>query len=310
MKILITGICGFIGSNIADKLVSLGHDVCGIDNLSTGKIENISNGIILFKKDIRSILDVHNSFEEFKPEIVIHLAANASIIKAQNDPTFDMKNNLIGTMNIVEACNFWKVKHLIYASSMTVYGNQVPPFKENKKVEPSSFYALSKYSSEQYIKLNYLKNSLNYTSLRMFNVYGPKQDLDNPFQNVVAIFMNKCLKNKDITIFGDGKQTRDFVYIDDVVNSYVKCLNNNKVMNKIINIGSGKETSIKYMALKIKSLFNKKVNLIYDDSHFDAQKRSKSDIKLAKKLLNWTPKVNFIDGINRTKKWHDKNITK
>ncbi len=313
MKIFITGISGFIGSNLAEKLIELGHEVHGVDNFSTGRQKNLPDNIKMFSGDITNRKFFRSIFLFSKlaiPDVVIHLAANASIQKSQTDPVFDMNNNLFGTMNVVDACHEYNINHLIYGSSMVVYGNQKTPFTEKQLANPNSFYALSKYASERYITLSAKKFGFNYTCMRMFNVFGPKQDLKNPYQGVAAIFMNNILKGNSIKVYGDGKQTRDFIYIDDVVDAYVKAIENHKSANKIFNVGFGKELQINYIAKTINKIYGNKVEIKHDLTIEDSQLRSCANTNLIKKVLNWEPRVNFKSGIEKTKQWQEANPCK
>lgn len=256
-KVLITGGAGFIGSHIADKFIENNYEVVIIDNLSTGKIENINNKANFYKADI-IIDDLNNIFEKEKPSIVIHLAAQVSVSNANKNPVYDAKENIIGTLNILEHCKKFNVDKIIAASSAAVYGNpQYLPIDENHPKEPISQYGLSKLTMEKYIQLS----GVDYIICRFSNVYGPRQTIEGE-AGVVTIFENAMKKDLPVCIYGDGEQTRDFVYVRDVAEVIYK-LSNSDVKNEVINISTNEGITINELFYSLKCKYDYTIEPLY-----------------------------------------------
>lgn len=302
MKILITGGAGFIGSHLTDRLIQEGHKVVVIDNLSTGKKENLNRRAKFNKIDI---LDhrISQIFRKEKPEVVFHYAASINIRKSIEDPAEDAKINILGSLNLIK--NFVHINHktasvklFIFASTGAIYGeaNSIPT-PEYYPEQPLSPYGTAKSVVEKYLDYYFRNFDLNYISLRIANAYGPRQN-SNSGAGVVAIFCDRMLSGKKIIINGDGKQTRDFIFIDDVVKANILTLEKEKV--GIFNIGTGKETSINTISQKLKRLIGLKCKTAYTLSCLGEQKRSCLDFLKAKKELNWEPKINLEEGLQKT----------
>lgn len=310
MRALVTGGAGFIGSHITDRLIANNFEVTVIDDESTGKSENINPEARYIKGDIRDLLTLERAFVP-KPDVVFHIAGKASTIKSFDDPYEDLSTNILGTVNVIQLCLKFKVNRLLYASSMTVYGEPSSlPINESEPAKPISYYGITKFSAERYVHSTALRNDLdfgfNVTSFRMFNVYGPRQSLTNPYQGVMAIFIACALQNKPITIFWDGKQSRDFVYIDDVVDAWMLAIKNPKSHGEIFNLGCGRRHTIDELAdATLKSLGKSKDThpIIYNEKRPGDQRHMEADISKAEKILNWRPKVSFEDGILKTVEW-------
>jgi UDP-glucose 4-epimerase len=299
MKILVTGGAGFIASNIVDRLVNEGHEVVVIDNLLTGTVRNLNDKAKFYKLDIQDP-KLESIFDKEKPDYVDHHAAQKDVRLSVSDPIYDAKINIIGTINILQNCVNHKVKKVVFASTGgAIYGEQdVFPAPENHPVRPISPYGISKLVAEHY--LYYYKEifGLEYVSLRYSNVYGPRQD---PFgeAGVVAIFVQKMLKGEQPTINGDGKQTRDFVYVEDVVDANILALSNN-LSESIFNIGTGIETSIKQVFSHLKGIVNFPIEEKYAPAKPGEQMRSVIECVKAEKLLNWKSKVSIKKGLENT----------
>ena len=242
-KILITGGLGFIGSYIADELID-DNKVIIIDNKSTGKVENLQNinheNLTIIEKDLNDV-----NLDELLADIdyVFHLAAMASVPLSIDNPSKCTKDNLDATIKLVDACKNNNVKKIIFSSSSSVYGDNTNiPLKETEYPLPKSPYAASKASCELFLKTYYEAYGLNYISLRYFNVFGPKQDENSQYAAVIPNFITALLKEEQPIIYGDGEQTRDFIYIKDVVNANIKAAESD--YNGIVNVASGKKTSI------------------------------------------------------------------
>ncbi|MDR1104387.1 MAG: NAD-dependent epimerase/dehydratase family protein [Endomicrobium sp.] len=299
MKILITGGAGFIGSNIADALLAKGHDVIVFDNLSSGNKENVDKKAKFYKADIYYKKEADEIFKREKPQIVIHHAAQIDVRKSVDDPFFDAEVNILGSINILNACVENKVKKIIFASSGgSVYGEcESSAPKEDIKINPLSPYAIAKNSVENYINFYSIVHGLDYTILRYGNVYGPRQDPHGE-AGVVAIFAARMLKNEEVTVFGDGKQMRDYVYVGDVVNANLKSLTKGK--NEIINIGTSKAVSVNELIKVMSKVSGYKKKAQYKPKRDGELFKSFLNINKAKAVLSWTPKVNIEQGIKLT----------
>ena len=313
MNIFITGIAGFIGSNIARRMAKRGCYVTGIDNLSTGKISNLegSNNVFFYEADINTqegLLAIKRRLSQFKFDVFIHLAANASIVKSNENPLIDVNTNFISTINILDIVKKYGVKHFIFASSMVTYGDMQAPFSvEETPCIPKSTYGISKYAAERYTEEFCLENNINYSIFRMFNVYGPYQDLFNPYQGVAAIFIGKMLKDEKIMIYGDGSKTRDFVYVNDVVDFYESAIE--EPFNTIVNLGSGKETKIIDLAKKIVDLYSYKPDyscIIYKEERKREQQNSYADMSRFKDYKF----TSLDDGLKLTIDWAKEKYAK
>jgi UDP-glucose 4-epimerase len=310
MRILVTGGAGFIGSHMVDRLLADEHEVVVIDNLATGLRENVPAAARFVLGDVSQIEDVERAFAGGL-DAVFHIAGQVSLIRSYTDPTIDLRTNVMGTLNVLTTCVAHRVPRLIYASSMTVYGNDAPlPTPEDSQCEPSSFYGITKHAGERYVHVMAGRNDLdfpfNITAFRMYNVYGPRQALDNPYQGVLGIFLGNFLRKEPITIFGDGEQSRDFIYIRDIVDGWVGALENPASYGKSINLGSGKRLSINYVADAVLSAFgrtrsNHRVN--YAPARSGEQRHVEADTTRARQLLGWQPRVSFEAGLAETLQW-------
>lgn len=309
--VLVTGGAGFIGSHIVDELIKNKYKVVVFDNLATGKKEFINKKAFFYEGDVSNINDLEKVFKKYKFSTVLHLAGQPSIVNAFSDPILDVNTNFIGTINMVMTCIKFNVNRFLYASSMTLYGNpEKLPIKEDAKAMPINYYGVAKFASERFVHITAervdLKNKFNPTSFRMFNVYGPRQSLTNPYQGVLAIFIGNVIRNEPITIFGDGKQGRDFIYVEDIAKIWVKSIKNKKSFNKTYNIGFGKQTSIKELSESVIEGFGEKIKnykIIKKPKRSGDQRYIEADINLAKKELNFKPSTSLKDGMKKTIDW-------
>lgn len=303
MKILVTGGAGFIGSHIVDKLISIGHEVVIIDNLSTGKEENINTKAKFYKADICDKNNIDNIFDEEEFEIVYHEAAHASVRESVDDPAFDANTNILGSLNILEACVKSKVKKIIFASTGgALYGDaEILPTPEDYDVKPVSPYGVAKLSIEQYLYYYKFQHNLNYTVLRYANVYGPKQD---PFgeAGVVAIFSQKIVAGDQPIINGKGEQTRDYVFVGDVVSANIKALEGNKSCESY-NVGTGRQVSVNELFKAIANISGKEVKEVHGPEPKGEQRTSALSYEKIKDDLGWEPEVGLEDGLRETYEW-------
>lgn len=298
MKILITGGAGFIASNIADRYLELGHEVVIVDNLITGQKENIPPAAKFYEMDICDEA-LKNVFETERPDIVNHHAAQMDVRKSVADPIYDASVNVLGTLNVLQNCIKYKVQKFIFASTGgAIYGEQdYFPADEHHPTRPVSPYGITKLTTEKYLFFYNLSYGLKYTVLRYANVYGPRQ---NPHgeAGVVAIFSKKMLKKEQPKINGEGTQTRDYVFVGDVVKANELALTSGD--NKIYNIGTGIETDVNELFRKIASSMDHPVEEVHGPGMPGEQMRSVLDASYIKKELNWQPSVDLDEGLRKT----------
>lgn len=302
MKVLVTGGAGFIGSNIVDELIKLGNTVSVVDNLSTGNERNINKDAVFYMCNIRNKEMLDLVFKIEKPEVVIHNAAQIDVQTSIKKPELDAKVNIIGTINVLECCRKYKVRKIIYPSSAAVYGNpKYLPVDEKHPIGPISFYGISKHTPEHYIKTYCKLNNINYTIFRYSNVYGIRQDPKGE-GGVVSIFMSKFLNGEPPIIFGDGEQTRDFIYVKDVVDANVKALY--KGNEEVFNIGTGKASSVKELFYAMKDILQSNLEAEYGEERKGDIKDSFFNINKAKEQLGWIPQYRLKEGLNKTIKYY------
>ena len=300
MKILVTGGAGFIGSHIVDRLVLEGHEVVVVDNLSTGKERNINKAAKFIKLDI-----LHPKLEKIikneKPEVISHHAAQMDVRRSVADPLFDAQVNILGFIHLLEYAVKYGTRHVVFASSGgAVYGEQTQfPANEQHSTFPVSPYGISKLAGEKYLFYYKQNSGLDYTALRYANVYGPRQD---PFgeAGVVAIFTQKMLRHEQAVINGNGMQTRDYVYVEDVVEANMMAIHSRPVNAETFNVGTGKETSVNQLYKILQSLTDSPLKEIHGPEKRGEQVRSVLDYSRIHKFLDWEPKVPLKVGLEKT----------
>lgn len=306
MKLLITGIAGFIGSNIAYEAVAQGHEVIGIDDLSTGNEKNIEIIKTKIKFHNGSILEIDKLKQIFKNvDYVLHQAAIPSVPRSIKDPIGTSKVNVIGTLNVLIAARDAGVKRVVLASSSSVYGD-TPALPKHEKMEPNplSPYAVSKLTNEIHARQFYELYGLETICLRYFNVFGKHQDPKSEYAAVVPKFITKMLNNERPTIYGDGKQSRDFTYVKDAINANTLAINAPKsACGKTFNIAGGKQVTINGLVEVLNKIMNKGIKSIYDNSRAGDIKHSYADILLAKEYLGYRPHYSFENGLKETIRW-------
>jgi UDP-glucose 4-epimerase len=310
MNILVTGGAGFIGSHLVDRLIKEGHSVVVIDNEATGRRENVPSNALYFQGDVANINDLERAYKN-NLEAVCHIAGQVSIIRSFSDPLIDLRTNVLGTINVLQLCLKYHVSRLLHASSMTVYSlASTLPTPEEAPCQPISYYGITKYAAERYVQTTAERVDLDFdfrvTCFRMYSVYGPRQALDNPYQGVLGIFLGQLLRGEPITIFGDGEQSRDFVYIDDIVNAWVSALENPVTYGRIFNLGSGRRLSINQLADLALAAFNHTrcdYSVVYAPPRPGDQRQVQADITQARLTLGWEPQVPFETGFAETVRW-------
>ena len=294
---LVTGGYGFIGNQLAELLSNEFSEVRILDNLSNvARVVRLPN-VHLIEGDIR---DAETTFKALRDvDIVFHTAARVDVVASTREPFVDLENNILGTLSVCEAARKNDVSKIIYSSSAAVYGNaDVFPIDEMQPIQPISQYAASKYSGELYLAAYHSLYGIDTISLRYFNVYGPYQRPENAYSGVISKFFYDARSNAKIEIFGDGKQTRDFVYVKDIVRANLLAAKS-KASGAAINIGSGVETSINDLAIKIKEMVPSNVRIEHVTPRVGDGRRSFADISLAKKLINYEPETKIADGLEK-----------
>jgi UDP-glucose 4-epimerase len=309
-RILVTGGAGFIGGHIVDLLLKSGYQVVILDNLATGSRSNVNPAAKFIHGDVRNPDDLVPIFAQ-GIDAVMHIAGQASIRLSFQDPAADLNTNTLGTINVLQKCVAHRVPRLLFASSMTIYGDPtVVPTPESTPAVPISNYAITKYAAERYVHVAAARRDLdfdfNVTSFRMFNVYGERQSLTNAYQGVFAIFVGNVLRGEPINIHSDGEQSRDFVHSSDVARAWVDALDNPASYGKVMNLGTGRPTSVNALVDMVLAAFGKNRDT-YPVRYHPAQqgdlRASGADISLAKSILGWTPEVSAEQGMPATIDW-------
>ena len=302
MRILVTGGAGFIGSNVADRMLALGHEVAVLDNLSTGRRENVGPGVRFYATDLADSAAVDACIAEFRPEVVDHHAAQIDVRRSVEDARFDATINILGSLSLLESCRRHGVRKLVYASTGgALYGEgRTLPANEDHPVNPESPYGASKHTVEHYLFIWKLLHGLDYTVLRYPNVYGPRQ---NPHgeAGVNAIFIGLMLEGRRPRIFGDGEQVRDYLFVDDVVEANVLALEHGS--GEIVNLGTGIGTSFNDIFRELKRQLGFEGEPIYEAPRPGEIQRIYLDAARARRVLGWAPRTSFAEGLKRTIEW-------
>ncbi|ACJ16400.1 UDP-glucose 4-epimerase [Thermococcus onnurineus NA1] len=297
--VVVTGGAGFIGSHIAWEL-SKDNEVIVIDNLHTGKRENVPPAAKFVRADIRDYESIAELISH--ADYVFHEAAQVSVVESVRDPIFTEEVNVIGTLNILRALMEGHGK-LIFASSAAVYGNNPNlPLKETETPRPLSPYGVTKLTAEQYLRVFNELYGIPAVSLRYFNVFGPRQSA-NQYAGVISIFINRALKNEPLVIFGDGKQTRDFIYVKDVVRANILVAESRKANGRVFNVATGRQTTILELAMKIIEITNATSSILFDKPRPGDIRHSQADISEIRKL-GFEPEWTLEDGLKKTVEWY------
>lgn len=306
MNILVTGGAGFIGSHLVDELIKLKHNVIVVDNLSTGKRNNINPAAIFYETDLTDGENLHMVFEKHNPEIVFHLAAQIDVRKSVADPVFDANTNIIGMLCLLSECRNFGVKKFIFSSSGgVIYGNTIEPAKEGNPPMPISPYGVAKLAGEGYVKCFAEWEGMDYSILRYANVYGPRQDSKGE-AGVVAIFIGQLLRGKKSFLYGFGKLERDYVFVDDVVHANILCLK--KGSRETFNIGTGIATNVNTLYKKISEIIGKTGKNELAPKRPGELERNVLNIEKAKSKLDWEPLVSLNEGLRKTYEWQKTQV--
>lgn len=308
---LVTGGAGFIGSHIADALVAEGHSVRVLDNFETGKLENLrqlGNKVEIVRGDVRDEVLMRESLKGI--DYVYHEAALPSVKYSLSHPKVCNAASVDGTLNVLLAARAAGVKRVIYASSSALYGDSPElPKREDMWVLPSSPYGVAKYSAELYCRVFYNCYRLETVCLRYFNVFGPRQSPGSVYAGVMPIFISMLLAAKTPTIDGDGEQTRDFTFVDDVVRANLLALRGEKAVGQAVNVATGKPVSVNELYRMIDESLQTGIKPNYGPSRSGDIKHSVADISLARELLGYEPQVDFAEGLRKTIRWSRKHVS-
>jgi UDP-glucose 4-epimerase len=306
MRYLVTGGAGFIGSNTVDELVRRGHSVVVLDDLSSGKEENLSdirNKITFIKGSITDIEVVRKAMHE--AEYVLHLAARTSVPRSVKDPIETNKINIDGTLNVLVAAKELKVKRVVFAASSSAYGETPTlPKVETIQPQPISPYGVTKYVGELYGQTFGRCYGLENVSLRYFNIFGPRQDPSSPYSGVLAKFCTAFLEETQPVVFGDGEQTRDFTYVDNAVQANLLACEAPNVSGKVFNVGCAARISLNEVLHALAKITGKPLEAKHEPARDGDIRDSLADISQAKEFLGYNPQVSFEDGLSRTLEWY------
>lgn len=296
MRFLVTGGAGFLGSALANKLIRQQHQVTVLDDLSNGRRSNLDSAVDFVQGDIDNIPLLWSLLKDV--DCVYHLAARVSVAQSKLHPREYNRVNVGGAVSLMEAMRDTGVQRVIFTSSGAIYGRQPQlPVSEEAAVLPDSPYAVSKLAAEQYIQSLGALWQIETVSLRIFNAYGPNQSLPLSHAPVVPRFIQQALTGGSVVLFGDGNQTRDFVYVDDVVDALVEAASRPDLNRRILNIGSGRETSINELVDAIETVTGRKINRIVNPAQRGGDQRLVADISKARELLGFEPKTSLAVGL-------------
>ena len=302
---LVTGGAGFIGSHITDELVRRGETVRVLDNLSNGREENLAavrDRITFQKEDIRNLDAIRPLFAGV--DYVVHEAAIGSVPRSIEDPLTSNAVNVTGTLNVLLAARDARVKRLVMAVTSAAYGeNPVLPRVESQIPDPLSPYALTKLAGEYYCRIFYRIFKLETVALRYFNVFGPRQNPDSPYSAALSRFMAAFLRGQTPVIFGDGEQSRDFVYVANVVDATLRALEASEAPGNVINIGTGNSYTLNHTIALLNRILNMQVKPRHDPPRIGDIRESTADITLARRVLGYEAAVQFEEGLRRTVEW-------
>jgi UDP-glucose 4-epimerase len=310
MRILVTGAAGFMGSHLADALVAKGHEVHSVDDLSGGFMRNVNPACKFKQLDLRDREATNKYVSEIKPELIYHLAADATEGRSQFTPVQCTERNYMAYLNtLVPAIRSGALKKVVLTSSMSVYGAQTPPFSEDLDRKPEDIYGLAKTAMERSTEILSEVHNFDYTIIRPHNVYGPRQNLSDPYRNVMSIFINCLMNNKNFYVYGDGEQTRAFSYIDDFTPYITKAGFDDKVNGEIFNIGPVEEVTINHLGeIVLEKYFGTKDwDKKYTPKHLPPRpkevKEAYCTVDKARKMLGYNTTVHLEDGIEKMIAW-------
>src|ERR1700722_2731248 len=306
MRYLVTGGAGFIGSNIVDELVRRGVSVTVLDDLSAGKESNLSDVRDKIDLHVGSITDLATTQEACEgADYVIHLAARTSVPRSVKDPIESNQVNIDGTLNVLVAARDAKVKRLVYAASSAAYGETpTQPKVETMAAAPISPYGVTKYVGELYAQVFGRVYGLENASIRFFNVFGPRQDPTSQYSGVLSRFMLALIEGKSPVIYGDGEQSRDFTYVENIVDETLRACEAEAASGQVFNGGTGARITLNEVIKLLEGITGKKIQAKYEPVRTGDILHSQADVSLARKVLGYEPRVHFEEGLRRTWDWY------
>ena len=298
MRVCVTGGAGFIGSHLVDRLIALGHTVLVIDNLSTGVREFVNPEATFVEMDVRDP-NIDSIFADFKPQVVFHEAAQTMVPASMENPKMDCDVNLIGLINMLEAARKHKVEHFLMPSSAAVYGDlDTLPLTEDMSGKPTSFYGLTKLTAEGYLRIYEQAFGLKTVCFRYANVYGPRQG-DGGEGGVISIFNRLIVEGKPLTVYGDGEQTRDFIYVEDVVEANIKAMGNTSCTG-IYNVSTNTGTSVNELITRFRSISGADFMVHYEDERIGDIKHSRLSNAKAERDFGFVASTTLDEGLQKT----------
>jgi nucleoside-diphosphate-sugar epimerase len=306
MRFVVTGGAGFIGSNTVDELIRRGHSVVVLDDLSAGKEENLAevrNKISFIKGSIIDLEVVRKAMQE--ADYVLHLAARTSVPRSVKDPIETNRINVDGTLNVLVAARDAKVKRVVFAASSSAYGETPTlPKVESMQPQPISPYGVTKYVGELYAQTFGRVYGLENVSLRYFNVFGPRQDPNSPYSGVLSKFCTAFLESTQPVIFGDGEQSRDFTYIENVVQANILACEAPNASGKVCNVGTGARFTLNQTVEMLRTISGQQLQVKYEPARDGDIRDSQADISQGREILGYNPTVEFAEGLQRTFSWY------
>jgi UDP-glucose 4-epimerase len=306
MKVLVTGAAGFIGSHVSRHLKEKGHDVIGVDDLSGGFEDHVPAGVKFVQGSVTDTEFINKLFDEHKFDYVFHLAAYAAEGLSHFIKHFNYTNNLLGSVNLINASVNHEVKCFVFTSSIAVYGRNQLPMKEDTVPQPEDPYGIAKYSVELDLKESHEMFGLNYVIFRPHNVYGENQNLGDKYRNVIGIFMNQIMQGQPMTIFGDGKQTRAFSYIDDVAPVIAASIEREDAYNQIFNVGADKPYSVNELAEVVAKAMDVKAEIKHNEARNEVVDAYSSHEKVKKYFGDLIHNVTLEEGVAKMAAWAKK----
>lgn len=301
-KCLITGVAGFLGSHVAEHLKANGHDVLGLDDMSGGFSTNVPPNILYMRGSINDLQIIDHIFRNNEIDYIFHLAAYAAEGLSHFIKRFNYENNLIGSVNLINAAVNHGVKGFVFTSSIAVYGDMTPPFDESMLPQPEDSYGISKLAVEHELVASQKIFGLPYIIFRPHNVFGPRQNIGDKYRNVVGIFMNQLLQGKPMTIFGDGEQKRAFSYIDDVAPIIARSIEVPEAINQVFNIGADMPVTVNQLSAMVAHAMGKQSLRVF--------LRERQETKVAycnhdkvRSVFGYKPQTELLDGITKMAKW-------
>jgi len=306
MRYLVTGGAGFIGSHLVDEILRRGHQAAVLDDLSSGKEENLADARSRIDFHVGSVTDLASVQSACRgADYVLHLAARVSVPRSVQDPIETNRVNIDGTLNVLVAARDAKVRRVVYAASSSAYGESPAlPKAETMRPEPLSPYGVAKYTGELYAQVFGRVYGLENASVRYFNVFGPRQDPSSQYSGVLSRFMLAAIQGQPPVVYGDGEQSRDFTYVENVVDETLRACEASGASGMVFNGGTGARITLDQVLRLLETIAGKKIQAKYDAPRPGDIRHSQADISLARTVLGYEPRVSFEEGLKRTWQWY------